>query len=93
MYKLVLSFAFFWLSASLFAQNTQPLWQDTDDPIRPAAERVITPKAYRVLQLNTAAMHELLQGAPDESAANASVSSYTLELPRPDGRMEAFRFC
>ena len=93
MNKLLLCLASFCLMTALSAQNTIPLWQDAATPFRPGAERAIVPKVYRVLQLDTAAMLLRLAGAPDESVANSSVSSYTLELPRPDGRMEAFRFC
>ncbi len=93
MNKLLLSLAFLWLTTFLFAQNTRPLWQDADEPYRPGGERVIVPKRYRVLQLDTEAMLRQLAGAPDESVTNAAVSTYTLKLPRPDGRVETFRLC
>ncbi|MCO6477861.1 MAG: zinc-dependent metalloprotease [Phaeodactylibacter sp.] len=93
MYKLVLCFSFLWLSTGLIAQNNRSIWQDAEEPSRPGAERVIVPKSYRVLQLDTEAMLRHLAGAPDESVANAAVSTYTLKLPRPDGRMETFRLC
>ncbi|MCB0557519.1 MAG: T9SS type A sorting domain-containing protein [Lewinellaceae bacterium] len=93
MYKIKLCLAFLWLTTAIFAQNTPPLWQETEAPARPGFERVAVPKSFRVLLLNTDAMVQQLAGAPAESVANASVSGYTLELPRPDGRMEAFRIC
>ncbi|MCB0550571.1 MAG: zinc-dependent metalloprotease [Phaeodactylibacter sp.] len=93
MYKFRLLFFALWLSTGLTAQNAEPLWQETEEPNRPGLERVIIPKAYRVLQLNTAAMLQLLDGAPEESSTRVGQSTYTLELPRPDGRMETFRLC
>ena len=93
MYKLTLCLSFLWLATALSAQSIQPLWLEAEAPAHPEAERVIVPKAYRVLQLQTAAMLQHLDGAPDESVANASVSTYTLDLPRPDGRLETFRLC
>ena len=93
MYKLLLLLASFGLTTALSSQSTTSIWRDAEAPARPGAERAIVPKAYRVLQLDTAALLLRLAGAPDESVANASMSGYTLELPRPDGRMETFRFC
>ncbi|MCB0550570.1 MAG: zinc-dependent metalloprotease [Phaeodactylibacter sp.] len=93
MHRFLPFLSFLALSSGLFAQNAEPLWQDAGEPNRPGIERAISPKSYRVLQLHTAAMLALLDGAPDESVANASQSTYTLELPRPDGRMETFRLC
>ncbi|MCB9035136.1 MAG: T9SS type A sorting domain-containing protein [Lewinellaceae bacterium] len=93
MHKLVLCLSLFWLATALSGQNTPILWQDAGAPATFGVERVIVPKQYRVLKLHTAAMLQHLDGAPDESVANARTSGYILELPRPDGRMERFRFC
>ncbi|MCB0579360.1 MAG: hypothetical protein KDD10_08645, partial [Phaeodactylibacter sp.] len=91
MQKIKLSVLFFWLSTALLAQSTSQLWQEIQEPAQPAAQRMIFPKEYRVLKLQAEAMLQFLDGAPDESVANAGVSTYTLQLPSPDGRMESFR--
>ena len=75
MYKFRLLFFALWLSTGLTAQNAEPLWQETEEPNRPGLERVIIPKAYRVLQLNTAAMLQLLDGAPEESSTRVGQST------------------
>ncbi len=93
MHKITLILTFLSLAAGLPAQQASPLWQDIEEPSHPSAVRVITPKAYRTLRLNTTAMLQRLAGAPEEPAVYASASTYTLELPRPDGRMESFRIC
>ena len=93
MQKIKLSVLFFWLSTALLAQSTSQLWQEIQEPAQPAAQRMIFPKEYRVLKLQAEAMLQFLDGAPDESVANAGVSTYTLQLPSPDGRMESFRLC
>ncbi len=93
MFRFIFCLFFLGITAALAAQSTLPLWQDAEAPGHPSAGRAIVPKAYRVLRLDAGAMLQRLAGAPDEQVANAAVSTYTLELPRPDGRMESFRIC
>ena len=78
--------------SGVFAQNNT-LWQDIDGPIRPQGQRAIVPQQYRTLRLNTAAMLERLAEAPDEQSVKAFESDVILELPTPDGRLQAYRIC
>ncbi len=58
-----------------------------------AAERVLTPGAYRVLAVDRDALHAVLDAAPreEDGAFGAAVPEVVLALPMPDGRLAHFR--
>lgn len=90
MYKFTLFAALLFTFFSSSAQGNR-LWRDSAEPVQPLGARAIIPQQYRVLRLDASAMLERLAQAPHEAAVKAPQSDFILNLPRPDGTMQAFR--
>ena len=76
-------------------QSRDGIWKDVaeSDVQRSAhlSPRAVMPLQYRSLQIDRAAMDEVLALAPHESAVAVSSSTAVIELPMPDGRFQQFR--
>src|SRR3712207_3877493 len=71
-------------------QLSGAIWQAVDEsrlPAAPAGTRVIVPRRYRTVALNTAALRAVLAAAPLEFSAQAAGGRVTVSLPTPDGRL------
>ena len=73
-----------WLSA----QNI--FWQDIKNEPVTLNTRLIIPQKYRVIKLDISNLKVMLQQSPLEFSTAAQSSNLTLELPRPDGKMQTF---
>jgi hypothetical protein len=68
------------------------LWQDVEEnTIALVGQRTILPKVYRTLQLNKAALSQVLSQAPLEFTAAAKTTQAVLNVPMPDGTFGRFR--
>ncbi|HSN75171.1 MAG TPA: zinc-dependent metalloprotease family protein [Anaerolineae bacterium] len=77
---------------TLPAQPAAVLWNDVDErTFTPAGERWIVPQQYRVVELNVAALQDLLAAAPLEGTPAAAESDVVLALPLPEGGYGRFR--
>lgn len=54
-------------------------------------ERLIIPNVYKTMSLDINALKDYLQDAPEQQSDDVSRTSYFLELPTPDGKMEQFQ--
>ncbi|MCB0256452.1 MAG: hypothetical protein KDI55_22260, partial [Anaerolineae bacterium] len=64
------------------AQPAVVLWHDIDErSFAPAGERWIIPQQYRLVELNVAALQDVLAAAPLERTPAAAESDVVLELP------------
>jgi Metallo-peptidase family M12B Reprolysin-like/PKD-like domain len=66
------------------------LWQDVNESSINAGPRWIVPLRYRSVRLDLQAAKQLLLQAPKEQTQAAVANTLTLQLPRPDGKMEEF---
>lgn len=76
-----------------FAQ-AQIFWADANPDalaIPESAKLEVYPTHFRTLELDLASVQSFLAKAPREFTTNARAKALTLELPFPDGRMEAFK--
>ena len=89
---LTLSFA----AAVIGWAATQPgerMWQDIKGrSLDRAASGLIDPSVHRTLRLDTAALAQVLEGAPMEFSPEATAHPAIIYLPMPDGAMARFRF-
>jgi hypothetical protein len=70
------------------------LWRDAaQEPVlaRGLGQRVLFPKAYRLVSLDVVAFHDLARTAPLELTHAAEEASPVMMLPMPDGTFAAFR--
>ena len=76
----------------------RPVWQDVAESTVKAAisatgrvpRRDIVPRAYRTLQINKAALKNLLAAAPPESSGPIGTAGVELEIPLPSGGFGRF---
>ena len=69
------------------------IWQDVDAarlPAAPEGTRVIVPRRFRSVALNTAGLRAALAAAPLEFTSQAPAGRVTVGLPTPDGRLSRF---
>jgi hypothetical protein len=77
---------------TLPAQPANAIWRDVDErTFTPAGERWIIPQQYRVVELNAAALQDILAAAPLEGTPAAAESAVVLALPLPEGGFGRFR--
>ena len=94
---ILLAGLFFYTSRSA-AQTGQSggssvIWQDVDEarlPLAPPGTRIIVPRRYRTVGLNTLALKAVLSFAPMEFTPQASGGRVTISLPTPDGKLSRF---
>ncbi len=84
---------FFWAALNLQSQKPiDQLWAEATPQQLPSQEkRLITPQAYRSLQLNFEQMKSLLAHAPSRFGESPKKSDIIMPLPLPDGRTAHFR--
>lgn len=74
--------------------SSDGLWRDVAEETALAAgtgQRVLFPKAYRVVALDVVAFHDLASTAPLELTLGADEAAPLMMLPMPDGSFERFR--
>jgi hypothetical protein len=74
--------------------GSNAIWLDVDEarlPAAPAGTRIIVPRRYRTLALNTTALRALLAAAPMEFAPQTPGGRVTVSLPTPDGKLSRFK--
>ena len=95
--SLIITLAFALVAPVALAQS--PLWRDLDEKAMLAAatragnveaRRNIVPQVYRALELNRAALEEVLASAPPEFSGPMDSASTELELPMPEGGSARF---
>lgn len=88
-------FVLLFSAANLGQAANQPneiLWESIDEhSVAPAAKRLITPRAYRMLRLDTVALARALAKAPMEFTREAKENPVIIHLPKPDGTFVRFR--
>ncbi|MBV6655521.1 MAG: zinc-dependent metalloprotease [Mameliella sp.] len=76
--------------SAIYAQQRN-YWKDAVPPSIGWAQRFIEPENARFVEIDEAALKEILATAPLEGSTTASTSDYIFTLPTPDGGAEAFR--
>lgn len=74
------------------AASADGIWQDVAEKSAPdATNRRITPRMYRYIALNQAALQQVLAQAPLEGSRAARRNAVVLPLPLPDGTFARFK--
>ena len=71
----------------------QQIFVDSADPVKgEKSVRHVNPSKARVFEVDFEQLKTYLFNAPDKSEIAVEQSTYTLELPMPDGENHLFRF-
>lgn len=75
-----------------FAQLPTKLWEPISESVaRRVGEKMITPEKYKIFQLSTTNMRDMLATAPSEKTTALKNSTTIIELPMPDGTLKKYR--